>query len=941
MLPLQVFATNYYISNSGNDNNAGTTPPKAWQTINKLNKASLAPGDSILFLGGDTFAGYIYVSPYESGTPQNPIVFSAYGTGRAAINAKNGDAMYIYNAGGIEIQNLNIYGSGSGTNTGVGIYFYTDTSNGYKFQHIRINNVLAHGFGNNGIIIGSYNSSYPGYEDVKITYDTINDNGSGLFLYDIAGEYDTQYGHKNVYIGYCAALRNNVNGITVSGVDTGVVEYCRASYTGINSSKGDVGIWAYSSNNVTIQHCISDHCYQPGSGDGEGFDLDGGSQNCVVQYCYSFQNSSNGFMHCDYPSSRPTRRNMIRYNISENDGRKAQDYKCSFEFISWGGGIDSCYIYNNTAYISDTKNIESTLNGYLLFGYGSPQINHCKAINNIFFINGTNKNTFAYLTGGNHPIQDTNVLLIGNCYYATSANSRRWIRGNSPFSTLTILQDSTGQEMLSGGRTGYSTISPSLNNPGKGGTVTDPDSLEYISAYRLKSASFFIGKGLNTDNLVPFPNCNFDFYGDTLYPFHQHSTGADEPQPQHVPIADFNGQNNCLGDSSYFLDSSKYAVKYFWDFGDSSYDSIADPVHKYLHAGNYPVTEVVTSKYGDNDTTIKTIEIYSLPVAKFYAPSVCLGNAVNIMDSSTNAVKYSWFFGDGFTDSVFDPVHLYKKAGTYTISLSVLSVNGCTDTSSRIEQVFALPKAKFSVKNVCLGDSVHFIDSSINAVKYAWNFGDGIRDDAPNPVNVYKTAGSYNVKLTALSANGCADSVADSVHVYPLPDADWSVKIEGSNYTFTADDSTLAAYHWNFNDSQMVAFTFRTVQTFDSSGKYTIALTVKNKNGCSAQKDSSISLTLTGISSGSHLRGNDLKINPNPFIGQTTVNYNITNLSNVSLSLVDVEGRETLLVQTNNQSAGQYQYILDGEKYHLKAGVYFIKAVVNDEVIIVKAVKAE
>jgi len=863
-MPLQLFATTYYISNSGKDNNAGTSQIEAWKTINKLNSTTLSAGDSVLFMGGDTFAGFIYISPGEAGTPSTPIVFGTYGKGRAAINAKNGDAIYIYNAGGIEIQNLNIYGSGASTNTGDGIYFYTDTSNGYKFNHIRIYNVLTHGFGDEGVIIGSYNNSYPGYEDVRITYDTFSDNGNGLFLYDKAGEYDTQYGHKNVYIGYCAALRNNVNGITVSGTDSGVVEYCRASYTGINSSKGDVGIWAYSSNYVTIQHCISDHCYQPGSGDGEGFDLDGGSQNCAVQYCYSFQNSSNGFMHCDYPASRPTRRNMIRYNISENDGRKAQDYECSFEFISWGSGIDSCFIYNNTAYISDTKNIESTLDGYLLFGYGSnPQINHCKAINNIFFINGTNKNTFAYLMGGNHPIQDTNVLLIGNCYYATSTNSRRWVRGNSSFSTLTLFQDSTGQEILAGGKTGYSTVSPALSNPGKGGTVTNPDSLEYMSAYRLKSTSFFIGKGLNADNLVPFKNCNYDFYGDTLYPFHQHSTGTDEPQPQHVPIANFGAQNSCLGDSAHFLDSSKYAIKHFWNFGDSTFDSLANPVHKYLNAGRYIVTEAVTSKYGYKDTIRKTIEIYSLPVAKFTATNACLNAAVAIIDSSTNAVKYSWSFGDGNTDTSSNPVHFYKTPGSYTISLSLFSINGC------------------------------------------------------------------------------ADSTIDSIEVYPLPDAGWTAKNTGMDYLFTANDSTLLSYKWSFFDSQTVAYSFRASYIYATAGKHKVALTVQDKNGCTAQKDSTINIVLTGISPIGYFYNSELEVNPNPFSSQATINYTLITPSKISLSLIDVEGVELLLKQVNNQLAGQYQFVLNNEKYHLKTGIYFIKLITDDCVVYKKVIQSQ
>ena len=42
----------YYLSPSGSDLQEGTAPQKAWQTISRVNKASLQPGDSVLLEGG-------------------------------------------------------------------------------------------------------------------------------------------------------------------------------------------------------------------------------------------------------------------------------------------------------------------------------------------------------------------------------------------------------------------------------------------------------------------------------------------------------------------------------------------------------------------------------------------------------------------------------------------------------------------------------------------------------------------------------------------------------------------------------------------------------------------------------------------------------------------------------------------------------------------------
>ena len=75
-------ATNYYVSNSGNDSNPGTEL-QPWATINKVNSTSFSPGDRILFKKGDTFYGSLTIR--NSGSSGNPITFGAYGTGEKPI----------------------------------------------------------------------------------------------------------------------------------------------------------------------------------------------------------------------------------------------------------------------------------------------------------------------------------------------------------------------------------------------------------------------------------------------------------------------------------------------------------------------------------------------------------------------------------------------------------------------------------------------------------------------------------------------------------------------------------------------------------------------------------------------------------------------------------------------------------------------------------------
>lgn len=78
-------ATDYYVSNAGNDLDYGISASTSWKTITKVNTvfASLKPGDRILFKCGDTFYGTIKVA--KSGISGNPITIGSYGSGEKPV----------------------------------------------------------------------------------------------------------------------------------------------------------------------------------------------------------------------------------------------------------------------------------------------------------------------------------------------------------------------------------------------------------------------------------------------------------------------------------------------------------------------------------------------------------------------------------------------------------------------------------------------------------------------------------------------------------------------------------------------------------------------------------------------------------------------------------------------------------------------------------------
>src|SRR5690554_3267128 len=79
LFTITVHATVYYVSNSGNDSNQGTSSDKPWKSLSKVNSFNFKGGDQILFKRGDEWTGTITVS--AAGSSGNPIVYGAYGSG--------------------------------------------------------------------------------------------------------------------------------------------------------------------------------------------------------------------------------------------------------------------------------------------------------------------------------------------------------------------------------------------------------------------------------------------------------------------------------------------------------------------------------------------------------------------------------------------------------------------------------------------------------------------------------------------------------------------------------------------------------------------------------------------------------------------------------------------------------------------------------------------
>jgi len=516
-----VLATDYYVSPSGNDANSGTSSINAWQTINKVNTIDFLPGDIIYFEKNATFTGRLFFNGSDNGTTINPLRISNYGTGNnPIIDAGLGDGLVCYNMAGIQIDGITVRGNGASTNNGFGIAFYTDTT--VNLSGIQVANCNVTGFGNDGIIL-SANSTSAGFQNVLIENSNAYANGKvGISCYGNSGLKN----HANVTVRNCKAYDNlgqssetsnaTGSGIVLSGINTALIEYCEAYNNGENNGNttgGPIGIWFYLVNDGIIQYCESHHNKAGLDHDGGGFDIDGGSQNCVIQYCYSHDNEGAGYLLAEYGSGTPFTNNTVRYNISENDGRKN-----SYGAITiWGAGssaqVTNSYCYNNTAYIGNNAVVNGTPAGIRLIG---PEFSEVKIFNNIIY---TTTGVDAVNADAN--TDSTQLHLLNNIYFNSSSSSNfKWSStvypGLSAWKSVAVSQEKRGL-------TEYGLENdPKLASPGSSGTIGDPTQLSsQLAGYKLLTGSPALASGLSASLVYTIDPGTTDFFGNTINPSSQ------------------------------------------------------------------------------------------------------------------------------------------------------------------------------------------------------------------------------------------------------------------------------------------------------------------------------------------------------------------------------------------------------------------------------------
>ncbi|HYO10643.1 MAG TPA: right-handed parallel beta-helix repeat-containing protein [Tepidisphaeraceae bacterium] len=451
----------------------------------------------------------------DSGSTIDPVIVGSYGAGKATIAAGDGIGFWGGNVAGVRIMNLNFVGSwnsveGTGGNVGVGVEYANTRSDNSKLEFVTVEKCDISGFQWAGIRVGGW-AAKSGYRLALFTDSIVRGNGDvGITS---RGEFDrdsTLYANEKVFVARCKVYsnsgipdkgQNTGSGILLSDTFMGTAERCVAHHNGaLNTSEagGPIGIWAFDSSKITLHYSESYSNKTGSSRDGAGFDFDSGVTQSVMQNNYSHDNDGAGYLLGQFTGGRAWGRNIVRNNISQNDGRKN-----SYGGITLSGapGPYNVVIEHNTVYMTPSGKGGSQA-GIRLKHSGTG----VSVRNNIFYVTGN-----VAAVDGDKAAAFTQFN--GNVYYnPTGAMKFRW--NGASYNSLEAWRTGGGREIDGASNPTGLVADPHLNAPGSGGTLGSGYKLTTLTQYALLSTSPLIDAAVTvTSNFKGYEPSTVDYFG--------------------------------------------------------------------------------------------------------------------------------------------------------------------------------------------------------------------------------------------------------------------------------------------------------------------------------------------------------------------------------------------------------------------------------------------
>ena len=385
------------------------------------------------------------------------------------------------------------------------------------------------------------------------------------------------------------------------------------------------------------------------------------------------------------------------------------------------------------------------------------------------------------------------------------------------------------------------------------------------------------------------------------------------------PVVNLGPNQTICKSSPSTLDAGNAGSTYLWSTGATT-QTIA-----VANAGSYSV--IVNTPTGC--TLYDTISITNLPdvnVSLGANQEVCPGSTTTL-DAGNAGLSYLWSTG-ATTQTIT------AASGTY--SVAVTNASGCVGIDTIVVTNKIAPVVSLGAdQSICTSDTIT-LDAGNAGATYLWSTG------ATTQTIRVSLANTYTVAVT--NAAGCTTNDAIVITNKAVPISTFTTQVvdttKGQQVKFTAVSAAGTSYAWNFGDPNSASNTSSLsspTHLFSAAGNYTVTLTVTNVGtGCKSVTQTAVSVT--GLAN-DFAKAFKLVAAPNPFAGNTKINYELPSNANVTLEVFDMIGRKvSTIANSAYQESGVHTYDFSAGDNQNASGVYMVRLIVDGQVAILRVI---
>tara|TARA_R110002049_G_scaffold218363_3_gene389850 strand:- start:1220 stop:3898 length:2679 start_codon:yes stop_codon:yes gene_type:complete len=241
------------------------------------------------------------------------------------------------------------------------------------------------------------------------------------------------------------------------------------------------------------------------------------------------------------------------------------------------------------------------------------------------------------------------------------------------------------------------------------------------------------------------------------------------------------GDPQCFNNNEFnFVATGNFSssIGFDWQFGNNAtitQSTNQSEIVSFDTTGIFPI-QLIVNQNGCRDTLMEFAEVYANPTIDFTFSddSICFPDAVQFTDLSTSVspLSYLWFFGNGDSSSVQNPIVNYNNTGLYNVFLQIRTDEKCIDTLFKTVdsaiQVFPSPSSGFYFSDSTASIKTPFItftDTSSSWTSRNLFLGDGGSSTDSLVYYTYRDVGFFDVMQIVENEFFCSDTTIKTIEI--------------------------------------------------------------------------------------------------------------------------------------------------------------------------------